>query len=118
MSSSPLPVSIQIQYTAPDSPDIGQQRATLRADDPPLTILAVCRSELVLRPPSGQTLQVSLPTQPSKQGDGGLAVILPAQETKVTLYVAALPAGTAVVVKVKTKREHSKPERPLRAAFE
>jgi hypothetical protein len=118
MFSSSEPLSIQISFTSPDGPDIGQERATLQTHGPRLSILAVCSSELVLHHPPGQTLEPASTSPRSLATPQSLVVQLPAEETELDLGVVAQPSGTALIVTVKTKKERSKPDRPLRASFQ
>lgn len=117
-TSPPSTTSLQLVYTAPGSPDLGQQRASLQLDGSPVTIIAVCRTEIVLHHPEGETLQVSPALTCVDANSQFLALLLPAEEGEFDLRVTAQQSGAAGTIKVTTKRERIKPDRPLRASFE
>lgn len=112
-----LTTPLHIVYTAPGSPDIGQQIASAPLDGPTATLQAVCKTEFIVHYPPEQTLRLQQPVLPSYVADQTLVVTLPADEVLLDLVFVAEPSGTATRVPVTTKKEGSKPDLPRTAAF-
>ena len=110
--------SLSLSYTAPTGNDLGQNRAVLYLEGPPLNVEAVCLTELVLHFPPGQTLKLSSATLGCVVDGEALLVHLPAEEAEFDLTVTAEPSGAVGVILLRTKRVRSKPDRPLRASFQ
>ena len=107
--------SLHIAYTAPDSPDVGQQTASVVLDGPTLAIDAVCQTELVIKHPAGQRLRLEHAGLRADENSDALVVLLPPEELQFDLAVIAEPSGAAGRIILTTKKEGSKPD-PIRRA--
>lgn len=115
--TSPTNPSLRIVYTAPDSPDRGQDTARVELGGPPLNIVAVGPSELSIDHPPGQQLRLASPPLIAESVEDKLVVQLPAAEHPLDLICLAVPSQAAIRVVITTKKESSKPELPRRATF-
>lgn len=111
------PISVAITYTAPGSPDVGQQSASATLDGPPLAIVAVSATELAIQHPTGQRLHLTPSGLRVEETGQALLVQLPADEQQLDLAVTAEPSETAARIVVTTKKESSKPDPVRRASF-
>lgn len=116
--SAKLTSSIELRYTAPGEGELGQQQLSLSLAGPPVALLAVCGTEIVVTHPPGQTLRLRSAQVRTIETSEALVVLLPEDEVEFVLGLVEETSAAEAEILVKTKKERSKPERPLRAAFE
>lgn len=91
---------------------------TVQVADAPVVLLAVCGTEIVITRPPGQNITLLPATLRFTESREAFVVLLPEDEVEFALAVVVEASAAKAEIMVKTKKERSKPERPLRAAFE
>lgn len=109
--------TLRIAYTAPNTPELGQQAADVTLDGSPSIIEAVCQSELTIDHPPGQRLRLLTPSLQAEDTEPRLVVFLPNTEQLLDLTAVAQPSQAKVKIKITIKRENSKPDPPRQATF-
>lgn len=109
--------NLRLAYTAPGSPELGQQTVAVTMGGLTPALQAVCNTEIVLDHPPGQRLRLVSPTLQADSTDPHLSILLPADEQVLDLTIVAMPSGTAIRITVTTKKEGSKPDQPRSALF-
>lgn len=113
---SPM-TDLSITYTAPNSPNQGQQTAVVTLNGPLTTLEAVAETTLTIGRPYGETLHVVSPTLHAGDTTAGLVVYLPSIEQLLDLIVSASPSQARIRIKITIKKEGSKPDPPRRASL-
>lgn len=108
---------LAITYTAPNSPNQGQQTALVTLNGPLTTLEAVAETTLTIERPSGETLHIVSPILRAEDTAAGFVIYLPSSEQQLDLIAAASPSRARIRIKITIKKEGSKPDPPRRASL-
>lgn len=109
---------LRIAYTAPNSPELGQQTVTVVLGGSSPNIEAVCQTEVSIDHPPGQKLRLVSPSLRTEDTEPQLVVQLPDAEQQLELACVAVPSQAAIKITITTKKEGSKPDPVRRASFQ